>query len=313
MSEGIPEIDTTSLRESGSVLTVGTFDGVHKGHLTILEQVIATARKEGCPGVIVTFDPHPRSVVGGGRAMELLTPIQERIALLKLIGIDEVVVVPFTEAFAALTPEEYISDFLVKNFSPKAIVTGYDHHFGKGRTGNFDTLARFAAQFGYKLSEIPATTIDAAAVSSTKVRTALWEGRVSDAARMLGRPYSVAGTVVQGKQLGRTIGFPTANFVPQEPAQLIPAEGVYAGWVTGENNFRKKAMINIGRRPTVETGGERTIEAHLLEGFDGDLYSRQLSIAFIERLRDEQKFPSLDALKMQLAADRQSAEALLKD
>lgn len=311
MPEGFPEIDAAKLRESGSVLTVGTFDGVHKGHHAILEQVVSTAKKEGCPGVIITFHPHPRSVVGQGKTMELLTPIAERIALLKSFGIDEVVVVPFTEAFAALTPEAYIGEFLVKIFAPKAIVTGYDHHFGKGRSGNFDTLARFAQVFNYRLSEISATTIDEAAVSSTKIRNALREGRVAEAARMLGRPYSITGTVVKGKQLGRTIGFPTANVVPLEPAQLIPAEGVYAGIAEGENGLRKRAMINIGRRPTVEVAGERTIEANLLDGFNGDLYDWQLRISFVERLREEQKFPSLDALKAQLAEDQRQAEAVL--
>ncbi len=313
MPERFPEMDAAKLRKSGSVLTVGTFDGVHTGHRAILEQVVATAKKEGCPGVIITFDPHPRSVVGKNGPMELLTPIAERIALLKSFGIDEVIVVPFTEAFAALSPEEYIQDFLVKSFAPKAIVTGYDHHFGKGRAGNFDTLARFAPVFNYRLSEIPATTIDAAAVSSTKIRTALREGRVADAARMLGRPYSITGTVVKGKQLGRTIGFPTANLEPVEPAQLIPAEGVYAAIAETESGNRFRAMINIGRRPTVEAAGERTLEAHLLDHFSGNLYDQRLRILCIDRLREEQKFASLDALKAQLAQDREQAKAVLPE
>ncbi len=312
MPEDFPENTAAKLRESGSVLTVGTFDGVHKGHRAILDQVVSTAGAEGCPGVIVTFDPHPRSVVGKSGPMELLTPITERISLLKSFGIDEVVVVPFTPAFADLSPEAYIQDFLVKSFAPKAIVTGYDHHFGKGRAGNFDTLARFAPVFNYRLSEIPATTIDEAAVSSTKIRTALREGRVADAARMLGRPYALTGTVVKGKQLGRTIGFPTANVVPLEPAQLIPAEGVYAAIAETEIGLKAKAMVNIGRRPTVETGGERTIEANLLDNFSGNLYDQTLRLSFIERLRAEQKFASLDALKAQLAQDRSQAERVLE-
>ncbi len=308
MPQDFPQ--TQDFSATGSVLTVGTFDGVHKGHLAILEQVVAQAREKSCPGVIITFHPHPRSVVEGN-VLQLLTPIEERVALLKSFGIDEVVVVPFTPAFAALSPEDYIAGFLVEHFSPKVIVTGYDHRFGKGRLGSFETLARYAPDFGYEVSEIPATTIDEAAISSTKIRNALLAGKVAEAAQMLGRNYSLSGVVVEGKKLGRTIGFPTANLAPTESAQLIPAEGVYACWVETESGVREKAMVNIGRRPTVENAGARTIEAHLLGSFSGDLYGQKLRLSFVSRLREEVKFASLEDLKAQLGRDRKNAESAL--
>ncbi len=313
MDAAFPELHSirSLLRTTGSVLTVGTFDGVHQGHRAILEQVCATAQAEGCPSVLITFHPHPRAVVNGGGRLELLTPIEERVVLLKSFGIDEVVVVPFTPAFAALSPEAYIRDFLVQTFAPKVIVTGYDHRFGSGRQGTFETLDRMAATYQYRVAEIPATMLDEAAISSTKIRKALQAGQVEEAAQMLGRPYAVSGTVATGKQLGRTIGFPTANLVPLEADQLIPAEGVYACWASGDG-FRNRAMVNIGRRPTVEAAGMRTIEANLLDGFSGDLYNQPLTLQFVARLRDEQKFGSLDALKAQLQRDQMQAVTSLK-
>ncbi len=294
-------------------LTIGTFDGVHRGHATILAQLRAAAAAAGGPSIIVTFDPHPRSVVHPGEKLELLTPLKERIALLREAGIDEVVVTPFTAAFAGMEAADYIRDFLVANFHPAAIVIGYDHRFGAGRRGNLELLQACAEKWNYAVSEIPALLLQAAAVSSTKIRTALRNGAVLRANEMLGRPYSLSGTVVEGKKLGRTIGYPTANLVPVCAEQLVPAGGVYAVQVFEGETFLAGGMLNIGYRPTVAGADEaaQTIEVHLLEGFSEDLYHRQLTLKFTDRLRDEQKFAGLNALKMQLATDAAAAARIL--
>ena len=293
-------------------ITIGTFDGVHRGHASILEQLRAAARSAGGPSIIVTFHPHPRSVVQPGEKLELLTPLEERIKLLREAGIDEVVVTPFTPAFASMEAKDYIRDFLVHNFHPAAIVIGYDHRFGAGRRGNLELLAACAKKWNYTVSEIPATLLSEAAISSTKIRTALRAGDIAKATEMMGRPYALEGTVVEGKKLGRTIGYPTANLQPICTDQLIPAGGVYAVQVLEGNRILAGGMLNIGRRPTVDVAGApQTIEVHLLEGFSGDLYGRQLRLLFAARLRDEQQFAGIEALKEQLAKDAIAATQAL--
>ncbi len=293
-------------------ITIGTFDGVHRGHASILEQLRAAATSAGGPSIIVTFDPHPRSVVHPGEKLELLTPLEERIKLLREAGIDEVVVTPFTPAFASMEAEDYIRDFLVHNFHPAAIVIGYDHRFGAGRRGNLALLATCAEKWNYTVSEIPATLLSEAAISSTKIRTALRAGDIAKANEMMGRPYALEGTVVEGKKLGRTIGYPTANLQPICTEQLIPAGGVYAVQVYEGTTFLAGGMLNIGRRPTVDAAGAaQTIEVNLLEGFSEDLYGRQLRLLFVARLRDEQQFSGIEALKMQLGKDAEAAAEAL--
>lgn len=293
-------------------ITIGTFDGVHRGHASILAQLRAAAQAAGGPSIIVTFDPHPRSVVQPGEKLELLTPLKERIQLLREAGIDEVVVTPFTPAFASMEAADYIRDFLVRNFHPAAIVIGYDHRFGAGRRGNLELLEACAQKWNYTVSEIEATLLSEAAISSTKIRTALRTGAVEKAAEMLGRPYALEGTVVEGKKLGRTIGYPTANLEPVCAEQLVPAGGVYAVQVWEGADFLAGGMLNIGHRPTVAAAGApQTIEVHLLNGFSGDLYHRQLRLLFVARLRNEQPFAGIEALKEQLGKDAlAAAEAL---
>lgn len=292
------------------VLTIGTFDGVHLGHRAILGEVIRQAGAEGRPSLVVTFDPHPRSVLFPDSELRILTPLAEKLRLLEEAGIEQVVVVPFTREFAALSAEAYVRDFLVSTFHPQTIVIGYDHHFGSGRKGNLETLRKFSATEGFEVREIPARLIDAAAVSSTKIRRALEGGEVESAAQMLERPYSLGGLVEAGDRLGRTIGYPTANLRPEDPQQLVPANGVYAVRAALQDGSSHPAMLNIGVRPTVTDLPALRIEAHLI-GFDGDLYGRPLRLEFIARIREEQKFASLDALKAQLALDREAALRLL--
>ncbi len=289
------------------VITIGTFDGVHMGHRTILQQVVKHARQIEGESILLTFEPHPRKVIFPDQPLKLLTPLEKKIELVQQTGIHHIVVVPFTKAFAALSAQEYIEDFLVKKFAPEAIVIGYDHRFGHDRTGSIELLKQYSGKHHYKVHEISAQLIDEAAVSSTKIRHALQAGKVEEAERMLGRPYELTGIVTKGAQLGRTIGFPTANIVPAGTEKLIPAVGVYAILAQRDNNKDAcKGMLNIGYRPTVSNDMQLHIEAHLFN-FNADIYGETIEVRFVARLRDEQKFPSLDALKEQLARDKEDA------
>lgn len=291
------------------VLTIGTFDGVHLGHARILEEVVRHAREAGGESMLITFEPHPRKLLFPDQPLHLLSPLRDKIELVLASGIDHVVVAPFTKDFSELDAESYIRDFLVARFRPYGIIIGYDHRFGRDRSGNIAMLHQLSGQYDYRVFEIPAQMIDDATVSSTKIRKALDEGKVEEAAHMLGRPYCLGGTVVSGAQLGRTIGFPTANVAPADPEQLVPARGVYAVWAE-VNGERHAAMMNIGFRPTVTQEIKLHLEAHLLD-WSGDLYEQELRLHFVARLRDEQKFPSLDALKEQLGKDREAAGRIL--
>jgi riboflavin kinase / FMN adenylyltransferase len=292
-------------------ITIGTFDGVHMGHRSILQQVVKHAEETDGESILLTFEPHPRKIIFPDQPLKLLTPLDKKIALVQQTGIDHIVVVPFTKEFAALSAQEYIEDFLVKRFNPDTIIIGYDHHFGHDRTGNIELLKQYQSAHQYKVFEISAQLIDEAAVSSTKIRHALQHGKVEEADKMLGRPYDVSGIVSKGAQLGRTIGFPTANVVPTDGDKLIPANGVYAILASrGNSEEACKGMLNIGIRPTVSNDMQLHIEAHLFD-FNEDIYGETLELSIIGRLRDEQKFASLDALKEQLHNDKEDAMQLL--
>lgn len=294
---------------SNAVITIGTFDGVHLGHLTILQQVVAHAKELGGESIVLTFEPHPRKLLFPDQPIKIITPLEEKIKLITQAGIDHVFVVPFTESFAALSAEAYIKDFLVKHLQPKGIVIGYDHQFGHDRAGNIKLLQAYESELGFKVYEIPAKQIEDAAVSSTKIRNALTAGHVNDANKMLGRRYCLTGSVVSGAQLGRTLGFPTANIKPADTEQIIPGNGVYAiQTVIASDTYN--GMMNIGIRPTVSNELSLHIEAHLFD-FNRDIYNQSIEIVFAERLRDEQRFPSLDALKAQLNTDAVNAKRAL--
>jgi riboflavin kinase/FMN adenylyltransferase len=294
-----------------SIVTSGTFDGVHVGHQKILSRLIETARQSGGQSVVVTYWPHPRLVLAPQHVHELrlISTIEERIAHLSAFDLDYLLIIPFTKEFSSLSPEEYVQKILLDTLHTKKLVIGYDHHFGRNREGNFEFLRANADRFGFTMEEIPRQDIDEVGVSSTKIRQALEAGEVHQANRFLGRPYSLTGTVVEGKQLGRTIGYPTANLQVAEPFKLIPAPGVYAVRVTVEGSSYG-AMLNIGFRPTIG-GTSLSIEAHLFN-FSGDLYTKEVQVACVERLRDEQKFGGLDELKAQLAKDKEAALRIVK-
>lgn len=294
-------------RFRNAVVTIGTFDGVHKGHQQIISRMKAVSRETDGETVILTFHPHPRKIVAGTSGpVALLNTLDEKIALLAAQGIDHLVVIPFTPEFSRMSADEYIADFLVRYFHPHTIIIGYDHRYGAGRTGDFRLLEQRGAELGFQVKEIPEQVLDDIKVSSTRIREALQNGNPPLAEELLGYPYFFEGTVVKGQQLGRTLGFPTANIGVTDEEKLIPGNGVYAVTVEVIGEVAAKgAMMNIGVRPTVD-GTKRVIEAHLLD-YAGDLYGRTLRITLRAWLRPEQRFNGLDALKEQLEKDKQNA------
>ncbi|WP_400193903.1 bifunctional riboflavin kinase/FAD synthetase [Hymenobacter sp. B81] len=299
-------------RLTNAVVTSGTFDGVHVGHQRILHRLQEVARHSGGPSVVITYWPHPRLVLAPPaahpepRQLHLLNTLDERIAMLESYGVDYLLIVPFTREFAAWTSEQYIRELLLRTVGTGKLVIGYDHRFGRNREGSFEYLREHAGEYGLEVEEIPREDVDAVGVSSTRIRRALEAGDVATANRYLGYSYPFTGTVVRGQQLGRTIGYPTANLVSDEPLKLVPGRGVYAVLATTAAGTHHQAMLNIGVRPTVGGNPDLTVEAHLLD-FDGDLYDQPLRVEFVARLRDEQKFSGLDALKAQLARDADAA------
>ena len=292
-----------------AVITIGTFDGVHMGHRAILNEVANVAREAGGDSVLLTFEPHPRKLLQPGLPLGIITPLHQKLKLVMAAGIKHVVIIPFTEVFAHSSADTYIREFLVGKFHPHTIIIGYDHRFGHGRAGNIDLLKQYAGELHYRVREIPGQLIDEAFVSSTKIRTAIKEGRMHEAADMLGRPYTLSGKVVHGNELGRTIGYPTANLEPTDPDQAIPARGVYSIRATYKGNVFL-GMLNIGFNPTVTTANELRIEAHLFD-FSREIYGDTLEVAFVEKIRDEEKFGSIDALTEQLRRDEQNCRAML--
>ena len=291
-----------------AVATIGTFDGVHLGHRSIIAQLKAIAEKVDGETVIITFHPHPRRIVSGQQQpILLLNSLPEKIRLLEAAGIDHLVVVPFTAAFAAQSPTAYIEDFLIKYFHPHTVIIGYDHRFGKDRGGDFHLLEKYSATNAFQLVEIPGKVLDEATISSTRIRQSLLKGDVKMAAELLGYPYFFDGVVVKGNQLGRTLGYPTANLQLTDNEKLIPANGVYA--VTAMINRSSygilRGMMNIGVRPTVD-GLNRVIEVNLFN-FSSDIYGETVEVHLQERLRAEQKFDGLEGLKLQLAKDKEAS------
>ena len=292
-----------------AVVTIGTFDGVHTGHKHILNQLKAEAERISGETVIITFHPHPRKIVSHTHEVQLLNTLEEKIEILSKESIDHLVVVPFTEAFAEQTAESYIRNFLVKNINPHTIIIGYDHRFGRGRAGDYLMLEKYAPEMGFIVKEIPEKVLNEIAVSSTRIRKAIREGDIESANALLGYDYFFEAKVVEGNQLGRTMGYPTANLHIENPEKLIPGNGVYAVEIKiGVQLF--KGMMNIGFRPTVD-GGKIVIEANIFD-FNRDIYHTVVRVYVKYFLRPEQKFNGLDALKAQLGKDKLEALSKLK-
>jgi riboflavin kinase/FMN adenylyltransferase len=290
-------------------ITIGNFDGVHLGHVQIFRTLLSEHEK-GLQSMVMTFWPHPRQVLTGKSDMRFLTSMEEKTSLLRTLGIQHLLIVPFDRSFAEIHAEDFIKNILIERIGVRKIFLGYDHHFGKNREGNIAFLKQFAPTYGFEVQEIPRQTIDHLAISSTLIRKYLEEGVPEAAHTLLGRNYSLSGVVVEGKKLGRTIGFPTANIEIPFKEKLIPKQGVYAIFVH-VNGKKHKGMMNIGYRPTLD-GHTLSLEAHIFD-FSEPIYGQTISIEFVHYLREEQKFSSLDALKMQLQMDKQTSFLILHE
>jgi len=284
-----------------TILTIGTFDGVHIGHQKIISQLLKSAKKKNEISVILTFFPHPRMVLQKDNDVKMINTLDEKSALLEKLGLDALVIHPFDEEFSRLTALEFVRDVLVNQLNISKLIIGYDHRFGKNREGSFEQLQEYGKMFDFELEEIPAQNLDDITVSSTKIRKALLAGAIEKANSYLGYYFMLTGTVVKGENLGTKLGFPTANLEISESYKLIPKSGAYVVKATIEG-VRYNGMLNIGNRPTV-AGKHQTIEAHFFD-FKGDLYGKTIQVDMLSYLRDEQKFESVEVLKQQLQKDK---------
>lgn len=285
---------------SNTVVTIGTFDGVHVGHKKIIKRLVKIAKKEKLQAIVLTFFPHPRMVVQKDTNIKMINTIDEKTKLLEAEGIDHLVVKKFTKDFSRLSAQDYVRDILVNTLHVKHIIIGYDHHFGRNRTANINDLKAFGEIYNFKVTEISAQDINEVTVSSTKIRNALLNGDIKIANAFLGYNFFLTGTVVKGKGIGKKLDYPTANINISESYKLIPKDGVYVVRAMINNNV-VYGMMNIGKNPTVEDK-DHSIEVHFFD-FSKDIYSLQLEVEILERLRNEQKFDSLDELKTQLNQD----------
>ncbi|HEY0054881.1 MAG TPA: bifunctional riboflavin kinase/FAD synthetase [Pedobacter sp.] len=303
---------------NNAVVTIGTFDGVHVGHRKIISRLTEVAKLTNGESVILTFFPHPRMIINPEDVnLKLITTISEKAKLLEQLGIDHLIITPFTRDFSNLSAETYIQKVLVDKIGTKRIIIGYDHHFGKDREGNLKQLQKFAPGYGYEVEEIPEQDIHDIAVSSTQVREALKKGDVQTANDFLGYPFSLFGQVIKGDQLGRTLGFPTANLLIEEPYKLIPCDGIYAvnirihadSEISNVASRVYSGMAYIGNRPTIN-GMSRNIEVNIFD-FNQDIYRQYLTMEFIHFIRNDIRFSNIEDLKIQITKDKQAALSLL--
>ena len=294
----------------GSVVTIGTFDGVHLGHKALLQRLMATAQKEDLDSVLLTFFPHPRMVLQKDTDLKLINTLSEKKQLLKSIGLDHLIVQPFTKEFSRLTALEYVRDILVNRLNAKKIIIGYDHRFGRNRTANIENLREYGLTYGFEVEEIGAQELNEVAVSSTKIRKALEVGDITIANSYLGYPFMLNGTVVAGKGIGRTLGFPTANLKVETPHKLIPKKGVYLVQ-SRINEVPVYGLTSIGTNPSVG-GTKMTIETYFMD-FKANLYEQHLQLDFITHIRDEETFQSMEELIKAIKNDETFARDFLMD
>ncbi len=295
-----------------AVITIGSFDGVHLGHQKILDSLKKNAQLIGGESVVITFEPHPRSVIfPKDNSLKLITSLEEKLILFEKFGIQNVVVVPFTVAFSQISADEYIETFLVKRFHPKIIIIGYDHRFGLNRLGNIDFLRYHKDKFGFEVIEIEREDINAIRISSTKIRNFLSAGQIEEANMLLGYDFFINGKVVKGFQVGTKIGFPTANIEVDNPFKIVPEMGVYAVKVR-HNQFQYHGMLYIGNRPTFSNDGRKSIEVHIFD-FKKEIYNDILEICFVKRLRGSIKFETKDDLVHQLHIDKKNSLLVLQN
>ena len=294
------------------VVTIGTFDGLHKGHQLILERMKKLAGEINGETVVFTFYPHPRVVTAPDEtSLRLLTTKDEKTDLFKRYGIDHLIIYPFDKAFASLSYSEFVEDILVKKIGTKCLVVGYDHKFGKNREGGFEYLKKCADKYDFKIEKMDALTVEGENISSTKIRAALQEGDIKKANHYFGHDFTLHGTVVEGKQLGRKMGFPTANIEASDKHKIIPGYGVYAVNVEFDKKIYK-GMLNIGTRPTFNKNADnRSIEVNIFD-FSADIYGKKLTLYFVDKIRDEKKFPGIESLIEQLKKDKETALEILR-
>lgn len=293
-----------------AIVTIGTFDGVHLGHQAILKGMVNTAKEIGGETVVITFYPHPRQVLNiDSSNLRFITTQEEKIRLLENLGIDNLIIVNFTKEFSRITSDSFIKNYIIDKISPVKFVIGYDHHFGKNRMGDFDLLYDLGMQYRFKVQRIPAQDVQNIAVSSTKIRHSLEQGDVEHANALLGYQFSYKGKVISGERLGREIGYRTANLDVSNEYRLIKSSGVYASYVDYEDKIYK-AMTYIGRKPTVNDEDIESIEVHILD-FESDLYDKEIKVRFVSKVRDEQKFENIEALRNQIEEDEKKIREIL--
>jgi riboflavin kinase / FMN adenylyltransferase len=289
--------------DKNTVITLGTFDGIHVGHKNIIDQVLAKSSFYGGRSFLITFDPHPRSIVSKGFKIDILSTLPEKLRLLEDIGIENVLVIKFTKEFSQLGAVEFLKKYIIEGTGIREIIIGHDHHFGKGRDGDENKLRELGKVYDFKVSSVGAVTKDSVTVSSTKIRKAISAGNVSLAGTYLGRSYSFSGKVVKGDMRGRELGFPTANIQPDNSGKIIPAIGIYAVEFFIENDSKKYyGVMSIGKRPTFYNDGNLTTEVFILD-FNKEIYENKVTVNVIERIRGEEKFSSADELIKQMNKD----------
>lgn len=297
-------------REEGTAVTVGTFDGVHRGHQKIIERLISAAAASRGRSLLITFDPHPAEVLQGKTTSALLTPVEEKVALLEETGIDSLFIIPFSREIASISPAGFVKEWLLQTIGMTSVVAGFNHAFGSGRAGNDDMLESLAREYSFSVDVVPPVIDAGERISSTRIRHKLEQGAVKEAAGLLGREYGLKGVVVRGNTIGKQLGFPTANIDVRDRRKLVPGDGVYAVYVhhAGRSYL---GMANIGSNPTIAESGNG-LEVHILE-FDGVLYDEEITIDFCERIRSEIRFNSRRALSRQLEKDKSLVLELLAD
>jgi riboflavin kinase/FMN adenylyltransferase len=297
--------------DQNTVVTLGTFDGLHLGHQQIIRSVLDKTRKYGGRNVLITFDPHPRKVVSRGNHIKLLSTLDEKIEILSKMGIENLFIINFTKEFSQLSPQQFVTRYLVEGIGLKEVVIGYDHHFGRGRGGNFDILNSLGEKFNFLITPIEEYKVGGETVSRTKIRNALIEGNVFKANKMLGRHYSFLGRVVKGDGRGKELGYPTANVKVENEDKLIPAIGIYAAECLVSGKWYN-SLLNIGSKPTFSSDGKVVPEIYIID-FNKDIYNVKLQIKIIERIRGEEKFNSAQELIKQLDKDKQAGLRIFKE
>lgn len=298
-------VDAPAMPLERTAVAIGVFDGVHRGHQEILHQTVREARSQGLMPVALTFDIHPSALFAPEHAPSYIASLPQRAALIETYGngIEAVVIARFDAAFAGLPPDAFVAEVLQARLGARHVLVGADFCYGRGRAGTVTTLLNSGAQSGFAVTVVPPFLIQGERVSSTQIRRLVSEGRLPEARELLGHPFVVEGRVGQGKQLGRTLGFPTANLVPTQPGQLLSGNGIYAAYARLADGTVHRAAVSVGVNPTTDADNARKVEAFLMDGFAGDLYGQSLALDFRAKIRDEQAFDSMDALTTQIRLD----------